>query len=138
MSNIPLIVVDTNILVSGLLSPFGVPGRIVDLILAGQVRVAYNDRILVEYQNVLSRKKFSFPADQVDRVLAVFNFQQKAITVPWPFQPLPDPDDAVFLEVAAATSKVLVSGNIKHFPPKLRGGVIVLTPTEWLTQHFGA
>lgn len=137
MSSAPLIVVGTNILVSGLLSPLGIPGRIIDLILSRQVRVAYDDRILIEYQNVLSRKKFGFPVDQIDRILAVFNFQQKAITVPWPFQPLPDPDDAVFLEVALATSKVLVTGNIKHFPPKLRGGVTVLTPTEWLTQHFG-
>ncbi len=136
MIDSPVIVVDTNVLVSGLLSPFGVPGRTIDLILSAQVRVAYNDHILVEYHNVLKRKKFKFPAEQVDRILAVFDFQQKVETVPWPFQPLPDPDDAVFLEVATATSKVLVTGNIKHFPPKLRGGVKVLTPTEWLTDHY--
>lgn len=136
MNHAPLIVVDTNVLVSGLLSPFGVPGRIVDLILSRQVNVAYNDSILIEYQNVLSREKFGFSADQIDRILLIFRLQQKAITTPWALHPLPDPDDAVFLEVALATSKVLVTGNTKHFPLKLRGGVTVLTPTEWFTKQF--
>ena len=31
------IVVDTNVLVSGLLNPRGAPGRIVDLVIAGEV-----------------------------------------------------------------------------------------------------
>lgn len=137
MSHRPLIVLDTNVVVSGLLSPFGVPGRILDLILSGHVRLAYNDAILLEYQNVLTRAKFGFPPEQIDRILAVFDFQEKANTTPWPLHPLPDPADAVFLEVAFASTKILVTGNTKHFPRNLCGGVKVLTPTAWLTEHFG-
>ena len=39
------LVVDTNVLVSGLLSPFGPPGVIVNLIAAGRVRLCYDTRI---------------------------------------------------------------------------------------------
>ena len=34
MDDLPVWVVDTNVLVPGLLSPFGPPGRIVDLLLS--------------------------------------------------------------------------------------------------------
>ena len=49
---------------------------------------------------------------------------------------LPDPDDAMFLEVAAATEdKVLVTGNIRHFPVRSRGVVKVITPAEAWAWH---
>jgi hypothetical protein len=38
----------------------------------------------------------------------------------------------VFLAVARAADRLLVTGNLKHFPEKLRRGVEVLTPTEAL------
>jgi predicted nucleic acid-binding protein len=40
------IVLDTNVLVSGLLSPLGPPGRIVDLVVAERVTVLFDDRII--------------------------------------------------------------------------------------------
>ena len=54
MDDLPVWVVDTNVLVSGLLSPFGPPGRIVDLLQAGGLRLAADDRIEAEYRDVLS------------------------------------------------------------------------------------
>ncbi len=49
--------------------------------------------------------------------------------------PLPDPHDEPFLAVALATpDRVLVTGNIKHFPPPCRAGVTVLTPREALAR----
>ena len=49
------IVLDTNVLVSGLLRGGVPPGRIVDLVVTGQVRVALDGRILAEYRDVLLR-----------------------------------------------------------------------------------
>ncbi|PYQ32664.1 MAG: putative toxin-antitoxin system toxin component, PIN family, partial [Acidobacteria bacterium] len=61
------IVLDTNVIVSGLLNPEGNPGRIVDLVLAGEVTLLVDDRILGEYRTVLRRRKFGFdPADISD------------------------------------------------------------------------
>ena len=44
--------------------------------------------------------------------------------------PLPDPDDEPFLAVAGATDSTLVTGNLKHYPPRSRHGVTVQTPRE--------
>jgi len=131
MSPTPLLVLDTNVLVSALLSPLGSPGRIWDMILARDIRLAYDDRILVEYERVLKRAKFGFEKGRVEAMLAVFLLQESVSSKPWPFQPLPDPDDAAFLETAHAASAVLVTGNTRHFPEELCGDVIVLRPHEW-------
>lgn len=136
MSSAPIFVLDTNVLVSALLSPFGSPGRLWDLVLAREVRLAYDDRILVEYECVLKRAKFGFEKGRVEAMLAVFLFQESVSSTPWPFQPLPDPDDAAFLEVAHAASAILVTGNTRHFPEELCGGVVVRQPQEWLEGRY--
>ena len=87
----PLAVLDTNVIVSAQLSPFGAPGRIWDLALARLLRVAYDDRLLLEYETVLRRPKFAFPPALVEALMAVFVFQEAVQPLPWPYQPLPDP-----------------------------------------------
>ena len=74
-----IIVLDTNVLVSALLSPFGPAARILDLILAGDVRLAYDDRIMAEYRQVLARPKFSFDPQAVADVLAYMNAEGEAV-----------------------------------------------------------
>ena len=53
------IVLDTNVLVSGLHNPHGAPGRILDLILGARIPVLYDDRILAEYRDVLARPRLA-------------------------------------------------------------------------------
>ena len=59
------IVLDTNVLVSGLLTPFGPSGEIVRMISAGELILHVDARILSEYQEVLNRPKFQFDKDHV-------------------------------------------------------------------------
>jgi predicted nucleic acid-binding protein len=47
---------------------------------------------------------------------------------------LPDPDDLPFLEVAAGSGALLVTGNRKHFPNKAIGGVKVVSPAQLLAM----
>lgn len=129
-------VLDTNVLVSALLNPYGAPGRIWDLVLARDVPLVYDDRILVEYEQVLKRSKFGFDPSRIDAVLGVFLFQEEVHAEPWPFAPLPDPDDVIFLEVARAASATLVTGNTRHYPKALRHKVKVRTPREWLELRY--
>lgn len=133
----PLAVVDTNVLVSGLLNPFGKPGAIVDAILARRMRIAFDDRIAIEYEEVLSRPRFGFTKGQVERVLAILPFQESVSPVPWPHNPSLDPADTMFLEVAAAAGCPLITGNLRHFPESCRGGVTVLSPSDWLESLRG-
>ena len=132
MTPIPVVVLDTNILVSAQLNPYGSPGRIWDLVNSRQLRVAYDDRILLEYEDVLRRKKFGFPGQQLDALFAIFPFQEFVSALPWQKQPLPDPSDAMFLEVAKSAGCPLITGNLRHFPDELRDGVEVFAPEEWL------
>jgi predicted nucleic acid-binding protein len=85
-----------------------------------------------EYEEVLLRPEFGFPAARVAALLAVIDrFAHWVVAVrPWP-DALPDPDDEPFLAVAAASGSVLVTGNARHSPAPLRRGVVVLTPKEF-------
>ena len=55
------IVLDTNVLVAGLLSPFGACGDIVRMISSGNLTLCVDARILSEYHEALRRPKFQFP-----------------------------------------------------------------------------
>jgi len=61
--------------------------------------------------------------------LAILQFQEHLVAAPWRHRRAPDEDDVVFLEVAAQTrARTVVTGNLKHFPPRCRGPVAVLSP----------
>jgi putative PIN family toxin of toxin-antitoxin system len=127
-----LVVLDTNILVSALLSPFGPPARVLDMALSGDIRAAYDDRLMAEYREVLARAKFSFAPEDVATVLAYLEADGERVTA----RPLPcvlaDPDDLPFLEVAAQAEAVLITGNTAHYPETVRGEVRVVAPGEFV------
>ena len=125
------IVLDTNVLVSGLLSPFGPPGEIVRMASAGALTLCTDARILSEYREVLRRPKFGFAAADLATLLEAFRGQAYSVSsVPLP-RALPDPGDEPFLEVAlAGGASCLVTGNRVHFPTERCLGVPVLSPAE--------
>ena len=126
------VVIDTNVLVSGLLRPYGPPGRVVRLTAAGELVPCYDARVLLEYGEVLGRKRFGFHPERVETLLAHIAAGGVRVRGVTPLAiPLPDPDDEIFLEVAiAGAAEVLVTGNLKHFPEPARAGVTVLAPAE--------
>jgi putative PIN family toxin of toxin-antitoxin system len=130
------IVLDTNVLANGLLNPDGAPGRVVDLILGGYHRVLYDDRILVEYMDVLTRPSLSISDDLAKAVIGYFRLSGDRITaVPLPVNELPDQDDLPFLEVAiSGEADALITGNAKHFPAQKRRGVKIESPTIFLAK----
>jgi putative PIN family toxin of toxin-antitoxin system len=122
-------VLDSNVLVSGLLSPLGPPGRLVDVLLGRHVRLPLDDRIELEYREVLARPRLGIERVRREAVLAVLQFQEHVTALPWRHRMPPDADDTIFLEVAVQTrDRTLVTGNLRHFPPTCRGPVTVLSP----------
>lgn len=110
------VVLDTNVVVSALLNSFGAPGRVLDLVLAGELTVAYDDRFLAEWREVLRREKFGFAARDVEALLGFVEAEGLGVN-PKPLgADLPDPDDVPFLEVAHAAEATLITGNTKHYP----------------------
>ena len=131
------LVIDTNVLVSALLSPFGAPARVLDAVLAGQVQLLYDDRILAEYRAVLRRERFGFDLRDVAALLTFIRAEGERVSAPPLGFDLPDPDDAPFIEVAiAGKADALVTGNKAHFPTCACPGIPVLTPAELLEHLF--
>ncbi len=127
----PVWVIDTNVIVSGLLRVDGPPGRLVDMVVARTLRLALDDRIEDEYRRVLARPKFSIDPERQEAFLAILQFQEHLVAAPWPHPMPPDLDDTIFLEVASQTAeRILITGNLRHFPKHSRGDVLVLSPRE--------
>ena len=134
MKNVKIAVFDTNVLVSGLLSPSGSCGRIVELLNKGMLAAAYDSRISIEYQDVLKRPEFAFPHFEIDVLIQNIFAQGSLITVsPENYlTSLPDPDDSAFAECAIEIGCPLVTGNMKHFPKQKTKNAIILTPKEFM------
>jgi putative PIN family toxin of toxin-antitoxin system len=131
MKSTSLWVLDTNVLVSGLISAKGPLGRLIDAVLARRLQIAFDDRILEEYKAVLARPKFQFKPVDVTAFWEILPFQCHLVAMPVECLQASDPDDTKFLEVANATeSKILVTGNARHYPEKSRGDIFILTPAE--------
>jgi putative PIN family toxin of toxin-antitoxin system len=130
------IVLDTNVLVSGELSPFGPCGEIVRMVSSGELVLAFDARILTEYKDVLTRSKFKFDHERIAAILDLIEHHGKIVAASILTQPLPDPDDEPFLEVAiAARVTCLVTGNHVHFPAESCQGVTILSPIEFLALY---
>jgi len=134
----PVWVLDTNVVVSGLLSPSGPPGRLVDVLLGRRLRLALDDRIEIEYREVLARPRLGIEPVRREAFLAILQFQDHVTGMPWPHRPPPDEDDVAFLEVALQTAaRTVVTGNLKHFPAGCRGPVIVMSPRAGWERFVG-
>jgi uncharacterized protein len=129
------IVLDTNVIVSGLLNPEGSPGRVVDLFLAREVDLLVDDRILAEYRAVLVRPKFGFDPVDISDFLDLIEADATKISATPLKLVLKDEADRPFLEVAvAADADFLVTGNTRHFQiPSIRRSLVV-TPAEFLRR----
>ena len=131
------VVIDTNVLVSGLIQPDNTPGRIIDLLRADEITLAIDDRIYDEYSEVLSREHFSkyFSAAEKNLILDFISHDSVRVLCTKRIPDLPDQDDACFLEVALTANVPLITGNIRHYPEHQCQGVQVITPGQFV-EHF--
>jgi len=123
-------VIDTNVIVSALLSKNSHSSTTIvyEAILDGLLIPVYNDEILNEYIDVLSRKKFPFAKEDIQYIeLLLTHIGIKMDRTKTNEEIFPDQKDVVFYEVALSKEDAyLVTGNIKHFPKK----PFVVTPAE--------
>lgn len=127
------VVLDTNVLVSGLLTPFSPCGEIVRMLASGELVLCLDARLLGEYAEVLARPRFQFDADLVAALLDHVTHTGVLVSASPLLTSLPDPDDVAFLEVAiAGEAACLITGNLKHFPTRFLQGMTVLAPSDFL------
>ena len=126
------VVLDTNVLVSALMTPGSVCSRILRLVYDEALQMCIDERIIEEYESVLSRPRFRLDSEDIDETIEMIRAYAETVTpMPLPVE-LPDPADLSFLEVAAEANAVLVTGNKRHFPVNARHGVNVLAPAEFI------
>jgi putative PIN family toxin of toxin-antitoxin system len=133
-----LVVLDTNVIVSAAIKPDGAPAKIVlDWVLEGLVQVVTSPILVSEYREVVRRPKFQrygFPPLWLEFLIEESLWLDEP--APWPLD-CPDHKEAPFLALAKASGAWLVTGNLKHFPEDVRGGVRVLLPAEYLGHLAG-
>ncbi len=129
-----IVVMDTNVLVSGMINPHGPPGRLVDLLRLGDLRVAVDDRILAEYVDVLHRPRLSryFVSSDLTQIMDYLRSGSMHVLARQHVRGLPDQSDAPFLEVAMAANVPLITGNVWHYPDEWRRECTVLAPADFL------
>ena len=126
-------VIDTNVLVSALLSSKDDTAtvQVLGKVITGEIIPVYSNVITKEYREVLSRKKFGFSGDLIEYLMsAVEKYGIRVDPSPSGIT-LPDMKDVPFYEVVLEKrddNAYLVTGNIKHFPKE----PFIVTPRELL------
>lgn len=129
-------VIDTNVFVSAFITnnKKTATSLVFQHLLAGEITPLYNEEILAEYKEVLSRKKFHLSEETIEDFLDTIK-EHGIHEDKTPFaEALPDEDDRVFLEISLSReNSFLVTGNLKHYPilPE------VVTPAEFIARFFG-
>jgi putative PIN family toxin of toxin-antitoxin system len=126
-------VIDTNVLVSALLSSHDDAATVlvVGKLFSGEVIPLFSDEIIKEYNEVLHRKKFHFSEDAVSILLQTIEKYGEHIVATPTGEILPDIKDLPFYEVVVEKqddNAYLVTGNMKHFPTK----PFIVTAKEFL------
>lgn len=131
-------VIDTNVLVSALLSSKNTAAtvQVLERMIAGEIIPLYSELIMKEYQEVLRREKFGFSSQRIAYMLSFVErfgilVQPKAINIT-----LPDMKDVPFYETVMEKridGAYLVTGNMKHFPEK----PYIVTPKQLLDMMDG-
>ncbi len=127
-------VIDTNVLVSALFTPAGASSKALKITM-DYGRILYDSRILAEYRLVLRREEFEFNEYDVFCLLDFIRSEGTNVPnpIPLPLSKFEDKHDAPFLEVAvSAQVDFLITGNKRHFPGALAGGVKILSPGDFL------
>lgn len=117
-------VIDTNVLVSALLSNHADSATvmIISRMISGDLIPVYSTETMKEYRDVLHRKKFKFNQERIDYLLSALIHFGIMIEPSATGEILPDMKDLPFYEVVVEKRKTddayLITGNQKHFPIK--------------------
>jgi putative PIN family toxin of toxin-antitoxin system len=125
------VVLDTNVLVSAMISPFGNPAQVLISVQDGKITPLFSEKMLAEYAEVLARPKFSFEKSEIDGLNALLRATGLLMRPERMVGASPDPKDDEFIACArAGEADFLVTGNKRHFPAESYGSARVVSPRK--------
>lgn len=130
------LVIDTNVFVSGMMSPERSPGKLLLMLYEERFTPVVARGMFDEYRDVLCRDKFNFPKSAVEKLLEALTLQGLWIEPPISTMLLPDPTDRLFLDTARFAACPVVTGNARHFP--VEAGVEILSPAACVERLLKA
>jgi putative PIN family toxin of toxin-antitoxin system len=130
------IVLDTNVIFSGLYSQDGSSYTLLSEIGKGKFNVHVSVPLIFEYEDVLKRsqKELGLSAKEIDDVLEYLCSVSNPHLLYYSWRPcLNNPDDEMLLELAiAANARFIVTYNIRHFKGIHGFNVRAIKPSEFL------
>jgi len=128
------VIFDTNVIVSALLSPQGLPAKILNLVLNGFATIVYDNHILSEYTDVLGRAKMKMNKESVRFIMDYIEKEgEYRIAMPQNIR-FDDEDDKKFYELyKSGDIDYLITGNKRHFPNE-KG---IVTAREFIETKYG-
>lgn len=135
---IPQIVIDTNVIVSGLRSRQGSAFQLLTLVGTQRFTIHLSVPLVLEYREVLSREASKLYVDATD-IEALIDFHCSVATkhrIFFLWRPyLPDPKDDMVLELAVtAGCDSVVTYNVRDFVGINRFGIKVIQPADFLKE----
>lgn len=116
-----MIVVDVNILLSGLRSSLGASHVVLRAMVTGDIAFAISPAVALEYEDVLKRPGIlgahsSITSGDIDVVLDGLLKQAKLVSPSFRYRPiLNDPKDDLYIECALSAGATRIVSNDKHF-----------------------
>ena len=136
-------VVDANVFVSVVLTPAGLPGRVVHALADGQFDLVISEPIIRDVADVLTRpritRKYRIPAERIEDVVKLMRERGVLVPVMGTIRICRDPDDNLVLETAldgGAEALVSRDADVTRDPALIAAirerGVAVLTVQQFL------
>ena len=134
--NVPQIVIDTNVLVSGLRSNRGPSFRLLQLVGTNSFGIHLSVPLVIEYKDVLTRptSELAIDSTEAEKIIAFHCSVAKRHRIFFLWRPfLPDPKDDMVLEVAVkAQCDFIVTFNDRDFKGVEKFGLRIIKPTDFL------
>jgi len=130
------IILDTNVLYSGLYSSKGASFKVLRAITDGKLRGVLSTALLFEYEDVLKRNQeiLNLSNQDIEKILDNLCLLSDHQKIYFLWRPrLPDPKDDHLLELAVASGvNLVVTHNTSDFKGSDKFGVRPITPKELL------
>lgn len=139
MGRVPLVVLDTSVLVAAIRSRRGASFQILQRVGTGLLEIAVSVPIVLEYEDAMLRNRGALSQRDISDILDYVCGVARRQDIFFLWRPLlRDPGDDMVAEAAvAAGAESIITHNVRDFAGLERFGIDVLTPGEFLARTRG-